>query len=617
MLRIKPGLGRVLAMAAVTATTLAMLVAPGLHAQAPPASGAATTFLGSIDVNLVNLEVFVTNKQGRPLTDLAAGDFQVFEDGKKMKITNFLHVGAPAEAPAEGAAPVTAMEGQAPASGEPGRMVILVDNLTVNPQNRRLILGEVRKFIEDQLQSGSEVMIASYEGHLRIRQGFTRERHRLLWHLDALEQLSPLGVLRETERLSVLREGLLTLQEIQRTIGSDTRGNESARYLSNYARQVDIHADRVRGEVQGVLFAVSHLVNALAAYPGRKALVYVSDGLPMRPGDELYFAMQEAASRLQPDFRQTDSADARQADINNRSAALGALSAGVEGSRDAARRGESPAQGITELAALANAGGVSFYPIKVLGNLGGVPAELEGDAAAIYTPQLRSVREANLSDSLRVMADSTGGSTAIGADITALLRGAEADLSRYYSLAYAPPHAGDGKYHQIKVKVRRKGARVRYRTSYVDKPVPAKLADRTSAALLLGLDHNPLGVAFAAGNAQPGPEAGQWIVTVVLRVPLDRVALVPSGGLHASDLQLYIGAEDLEGRTAPIQGGTLRIEIPEAEMERLAGRTHDARLQLLLREGPQRLALGIVDPVAGKASFVSRDLVIGKEAESD
>ena len=97
-----------------------------------------------------------------------------------------------------------------------------------------------------------------------------------------------------------------------------------------------------------------------------------------------------------------------------RSAALGAISAGVEGGRGAARRGEAPAQGITDLAALANAGGVSFYPIKVLGNLGGVPAELEGDAAALYTPQLRSVRETNLSDTLRVMADSTGGSAAIG-----------------------------------------------------------------------------------------------------------------------------------------------------------------------------------------------------------
>ncbi len=605
MQRIKAGLGRTIATAAAAA---AMLIVPGLDAQAPPASGAPTTFLESIDVNLVNVEVFVTDKQGNPLADLVAQDFQIFEDGKKMKITNFQQVGAPARASAEGTAPGT--EDRAPEAG--GRIVLLVDNLTINPQNRRLILREVRKFVEDQLRGGSEVMIASYEGHLRIRQGFTRDRGRLLWHIDVLEQLGPLGVLRETERRSVLRDGLRTLQEIQRTIGSDTRGSESAHYLSNYAREIDIHAERIRGEVRGLLFALSHLVNALAVFPGRKALVYVSDGIPMRPGDELYYAIQESSSRMQPRLLETGSTDARHADINNRSAALGAISAGVEGSQRSARRGGTPAQGITDLSALANAGGVSFYPIKVLGNLGGVPADLEGEAAALYTPQLMSVRETNLSDTLRVMADSTGGATAIGADIGALLRRAEADLSRYYSLAYTPAHSGDGKYHEIKLKIRRKGARVRYRTGYVDKPLAAKLADRTSAALLLGLDHNPLGVSFEAGNARPGAEAGQWLVTLTVRIPLDRVTLAPSANLHVCELQLFIGAEDVEGRTAPIQGGALRIEVPQSEMEGVAaGRPYATQLQLLMHEGPQRLALGIVDPVTGSASFVSRDLVIG------
>ena len=34
------------------------------------------------------------------------------------------------------------------------------------------------------------------------------------------------------------------------------------------------------------------LTDALAGLPGRKALLYVSDGLPMVPGEDLFHALQ-------------------------------------------------------------------------------------------------------------------------------------------------------------------------------------------------------------------------------------------------------------------------------------------------------------------------------------
>ena len=43
-----------------------------------------------IEVDVVNVDVYVTDKKGNPVTSLAQGDFQVFEDEKKVKITNFL-----------------------------------------------------------------------------------------------------------------------------------------------------------------------------------------------------------------------------------------------------------------------------------------------------------------------------------------------------------------------------------------------------------------------------------------------------------------------------------------------------------------------------------------------
>lgn len=49
----------------------------------------ASDFFEEIEVNVVNVEVFVTDKKGNPVTDLTAEDFEILEDGKPVTITNF------------------------------------------------------------------------------------------------------------------------------------------------------------------------------------------------------------------------------------------------------------------------------------------------------------------------------------------------------------------------------------------------------------------------------------------------------------------------------------------------------------------------------------------------
>jgi len=42
-----------------------------------------------VDVNIVQVDAVVTDKEGRPVTDLTAEDFSILQDGKPQKITNF------------------------------------------------------------------------------------------------------------------------------------------------------------------------------------------------------------------------------------------------------------------------------------------------------------------------------------------------------------------------------------------------------------------------------------------------------------------------------------------------------------------------------------------------
>src|SRR5215216_6282949 len=59
-----------------------------------------------ISITLVQLDVTVTDDKGRAVTDLKADDFEVYEDGRPQKITNFSQISI--QPKAESASPVIA-----------------------------------------------------------------------------------------------------------------------------------------------------------------------------------------------------------------------------------------------------------------------------------------------------------------------------------------------------------------------------------------------------------------------------------------------------------------------------------------------------------------------------
>ncbi len=77
-----------------------------------------------------------------------------------------------------------------------------------------------------------------------------------------------------------------------------------------------------------------------------------------------------------------------------------------------------------------------------------------------------------------------------------------------------------------------------------------------------------------------------------------------------ADLQVLVAARDAQGDVAPVQGLSLRIEV--SDHEAASGQSYTVQLNLELLEGPQRVAIGLADPLAGTASFVSRALVVGE-----
>src|SRR4051794_9120573 len=142
---------------------------PAKPDQAKAAAG--EPFAESIDVRVVNVEVFVADRSGRPVTGLTRDDFELSEDGRPVPITNFYAQAAPAAA---GAAPGVAGS-VGPAAGTPKAALetpaamarvpesqrldlgIFIDNLELTPAARNRVLFAIKDFVAKHVTAGDRV----------------------------------------------------------------------------------------------------------------------------------------------------------------------------------------------------------------------------------------------------------------------------------------------------------------------------------------------------------------------------------------------------------------------------------------------------------------------------
>ncbi len=143
---------------------LSAFVAGSLPAAAQPADEPADDapredFFDVVDVEIVNVDVWVTDKQGNPVDGLGKDDFVVLRDGEPVEVTNFYAVsdGRPVAAAA------------APDAGRPDRgaaappsepevapehrlwLIVYVDNYNIDPIERNRIFPDLRQFLASTL----------------------------------------------------------------------------------------------------------------------------------------------------------------------------------------------------------------------------------------------------------------------------------------------------------------------------------------------------------------------------------------------------------------------------------------------------------------------------------
>ena len=547
-------------------------LAPAIAQDVPetPAAREADTsedvFVEAVDVTVVNVQTFVTDKDGRPVTGLSRDDFDLFEDGRPVDITNFYAVESGRRRPPPTAAPASPDAGQPTVSAvsqltDPDdrlRLVILVDNVNIEAVHRNRVFREIRQFLLEELDSDDEVMLVSYERSLKVKQPFTSDVHLVSRTLFELEELSTNSSQARNERFELIRH----LEE------SEEPGRVS-RYIRNYAQSV-------QNDLSVTLRAMTELVRSLAGIPGRKALLYVSDGLPRSPGEDFYVALTHKYPRS------STLIEAQEFDASKR---------------------------FRELGHLASSNRVAFYTLDAAGLRLSAAADVErSGATAGMVSALDAAYTNNVQTPLRYLATLTGGEAIINTNnpLPGLVRLA-ADSNNYYSLGYMPSHVSDGRYYRIEVRIKEKdkarGLTVRHREGYRDKPVSNRMSEALLSTLRWNYENNPLGIRLHF-DPSSALESGERLVPLRVEIPLDRVILVPRGELHEGRVSLYIAVADESGRTAPVQHVPVVISIPSAEIDEALKRSFHYKVPLRMRTGRQRVAIGVRDDLGAAEAFV-------------
>jgi len=543
----------------------------------PASTGRA--FFEPVEVPLVDLQVFVADHDGRPVPGLTVGDFEVLEDGRPVTISNFR---APSPSP-------SAVSGDdpnpVPAAGrvEPRNLIIFFDDLGLEPNRRRATLAHLRGLVSSALPSGLRVMLVSYDGSIRVHAPPTDDPDVLAAALEELAGRASLGL--EPERERILADMRVTAGTAVAAPHAGKDGSGTARAASvarrpaspalagathevrSFPPRIDAYAEARRQEIGHLLAELEGFVRSLSGLPGRTAILLASDGLEMRPGEDLYRTWAETfpeAARL------------------------------VQGASLGGSRSVNLGHEVRELVHFANGQGVAFYALSAP-SAPVVSAELRG-VNGFGAPSAASALASE--ETLMFLSGATGGRTVADAPGLAgrLLKLAH-ELEACYSLAYRPEHFGDGRYHRLTVTVRRQGLRVRYREGYLDSGENDRMTDRTLAAAVLGVTDNPLGISVEAREVQPRPD-GSVVMPVLVDVPVDRLVLVPGAEEHAGRVTIVLAVQGEDGGLSAVQRREYPITIANDQL--LAGLHSRVAfvLGLLMRPGPQRIAVGVRDDVS-------------------
>lgn len=516
----------------------------GLNGQESPSE----TFEQRVDVSLLEVDVYVTDRDGAPVRGLGRDDFVLRASGKRINVTHFAEVqdGTPRPDSEDGKLPIPPRT-----QADRSNLVFFVDHAHLEPGELGDVIDALRGFLRRHTAPGDHVLVVEANHDLRIVQPLTPVPELALAALDALAAQAP-----RTHTVSEMTE-IMSLIERKVQEGSDALARDRNLGPQELKTQIDAFTIRNHRELEQTTLQLHRLLPALAGLPGRRMLIYVGGTPPTNAGRALFDAWRGAfgpGSRYQLSRSASGSP-------GNELAALDSTGGAVT---------EADAGALFEVVAdAANDHGVTLYSLDAGGLRSGrgfisgqdTPGIREGGGAGAQSQQRLGQRFGD-PQTLRIMAEVTGGRAAYGTrDFEHALDVIASDLRSHYTLAFPPPQPSrDGRLKlEVRLKKRQRGIDLRHAERRRSRAADYRVADEAITALLLDSMTNHLDIGV---RAEPARDIGkQWVVPLTVTIPIGLLSLLKDGDSRRGQISLFLTGGDLERGAGQVQKATVPLAL--------------------------------------------------------
>ncbi|HJQ24348.1 MAG TPA: VWA domain-containing protein [Blastocatellia bacterium] len=284
----------------------------------------------------VALDVVVKDKKGRPVKDLTAADFEVYEDGVRQKIESFRFVVR--DAPAVVTAPERKEDKPAPTPvpqpagpSTPGVIALVFDRLS--PEARSLARKAGMAYVQEAMAAGDFTGVFSIDLSLRTLQSFTDNQDLIK---QAVERATSAAtstyasgsakVRDNSDRTTALDQTQTSSIAAAAEAGAAHDGaaagaaGAAAGQAAAQAKLLEMENDilqqfeTLERDQQGfaTINSLLAVINPMQSLPGRKTLIFFSEGLSLPPSVLTKFpAVISAANRANVTIYAIDAAGLR------------------------------------------------------------------------------------------------------------------------------------------------------------------------------------------------------------------------------------------------------------------------------------------------------------------
>jgi len=447
-----------------------------------------------VTARLVVLNVLVQDHSGHPVSGLSKDDFDVTDAGRQQTVKLFSanHLATKAPGPAPNALPRNiATNRPLTQEGIPvGITVVLIDQYNTNLMDQAYAKGQILKFL-GSLEANQQVALYTLTSKgLAIAHDFTNNAASLRAAMTKMP--SHLG--RDLQASSV---------------DPANTGDERLDQIIDKSNAL-VAESFTKSRIVNTSAALKSLAGHLSGIPGRKSLVWITDGVPM----QLFGDLEGLQSRP-----------------GGNPSAMPAQSLGRSGldkqdlmlARD--RSQLSFTSYIDDVCRTLNNANVAIYPVDARG-LQTAPftdasKNFKMDPTTHGLPNSAFQVDNRNTATMNYLADMTGGKAFYNTnDIAEAARKVINDYSASYTLGYyVSASEWDNQYHKLKVSVRRPGVNVRTKRGYLaeDNPTPtgAQLEDTLKNAVWSPLDSTKLSVGARVDPSATLPNASHFSFMII------------------------------------------------------------------------------------------------------